>query len=194
MSKRILSLVAVVTLLVTMFAFMTSASAIYTAYSHCANGKPLNVRSGPGKNYAVIGEYAYGEAIAIDHDLGNGWSEVIRGSVPGYVMTALITKTYPGKYDPSKHESGGETSGSGLNSIYQKARLVTPYTVILEATRTSKGLANVRWAPSKNATLLKAYTSGTQVTVIAEFDGNWYQVQDPVSGAVGFVNRAYIVK
>jgi uncharacterized protein YgiM (DUF1202 family) len=193
MSKRILSLVAIVTLLVTMFAFMTSASAIYTAYSHCDNGKPLNVRSGPGKNYDIVGKYDYGEAIAIDHDLGNGWSEVVWGSVPAYVMTSLITRTYPGKYDPSKQKSAA-TTATGLNAIFEKAKFVTPYTVTLQPTRTSKGSANVRWAPSKSATLLKAYGSGTQMTVLAEFGSNWYQVQDPVAGTVGFVNTAYVVK
>ena len=49
MNKRILSLVAAVVMLMTMFALTTSASAIYTVYSACENGKPLNVRSGPGK-------------------------------------------------------------------------------------------------------------------------------------------------
>ena len=50
MTKRIVALVAVLTLVMTMFILPTTASAIYTAYSNCNNGKPLNVRSGPGSN------------------------------------------------------------------------------------------------------------------------------------------------
>ena len=38
MNKRILSLLAVVAVLMTMFAFTTSASAIYIRYSACGNG------------------------------------------------------------------------------------------------------------------------------------------------------------
>ena len=192
MNKRILSLVAVVALLMTMFAFTTSASAIYIVYSHCSNGKPLIVRSGPGKNYEAIGSYPYGEEIHIDHDLGNGWLEVIRGSVPGYVMASLTSRTYPGPYVPSPKPAGSTTSEPGYNSIFATARLVTPYTVTLTATRNSRGVANVRWAPSKKATLLKTLPAGTQVQVIAEM-GKWYQVTDP-TGAVGFVNTAYISK
>ena len=39
--------------------------------------------------------------------------------------------------------------------------------------------------------LLKAYPEGTQVRVIAELN-KWYQVEDPLTGAVGFVNTAYV--
>ncbi len=196
MSKRILSLVAVVTLLVTMFAFMASASAVYIVYSHCGNGKPLNVRSGPGKNYEVVGTYPYGSEIPIDHDLGNGWLEVVWGSVPAYVMKSLTTRTYPGPYVPSKNTSTATTTtaASALNDLFASAKLVTPYTVTLNPTRTSKNVANVRWAPSKATTLLRSYAAGSQVNVIAELGTKWFQVEDPLTGAVGFVNVAYVTK
>ena len=194
MSKRIISLAAVVVLLMTMFAFTTSASAIYIVYSHCENGKALNVRSGPGKNYDKVGSFPYGTEIPIDHDLGNGWLEVVWGSVPGYVMKSLTSRTYPGPYVPPEKETTPEKDPvDTYNSLFSKARLVAPYTVTLKATQNSKGVANVRWAPSKKATLLKAYPSGTQVQVIAELD-NWYQISDPSSGAVGFVNTGYVSK
>ena len=54
-------------------------------------------------------------------------------------------------------------------------------------------MANVRWAPSKASKLLKAYPAGTQLRVIAELD-KWYQVEDPLTNQVGFVNTAYVVK
>ena len=41
--------------------------------------------------------------------------------------------------------------------------------------------------------LLKAYPAGSQVRVIAELT-NWYQVEDPLTGVVGFVNTAYVTK
>jgi uncharacterized protein YgiM (DUF1202 family) len=196
MNKRILSLLAVVAVLMTMFAFTTSASAIYIRYSACGNGKPLNVRSGPGKNYEVIGSIPYGNEVPIDHDCGNGWYEIVWGSVPGFVMGSLTSRSYPGPYvapekkDPKEQET---TSDPGYNDVFSKAKLVAPYAVTLKATKNSKGVANVRWAPSKAATLLKAYPDGTQVQVIAELD-KWYQVSDPSSGAVGFVNTAYVTK
>ena len=196
MRKRILSLVAVVALLMTLFSFTSIASADmnYYAYSCCSNGKPLNVRSGPSKDYEVIGSIKYGEQTLVYKDLGNGWSELYWGSVPGYVMTSLLSRSNPGKYVPPTDKDKTTTDGTDYNTLFQSAKLVTPYTVTLNATANSKGVANVRWAPSKSATLLMKYPSGTEVTVIAEVGKNWYQVSDPVSGAVGFVNTAYVTK
>ena len=189
MKKRILALLAVMALLMTMFALTSSASAYYAVYSHCKNGKPLNIRSGPGKEYESIGKVPYGEAIYVIGETYPGWLQL---NDVGYVQAALTCRDYPGPYVPSPKPAGSTTSEPGYNSIFATARLVTPYTVTLTATRNSRGVANVRWAPSKKATLLKTLPAGTQVQVIAEM-GKWYQVTDP-TGAVGFVNTAYISK
>ncbi len=188
MTKRIVSLVIVVALAMTLLA--STAMAWEYRYSACSNGKPLNVRSGPSKSYPVIGSIPYGEQVGVDHDLGNGWSELIWGSVPGYAMTSLMTKSKPGPYTPGQ---GGSSDGGSLNNLFKKAKEVTPYTITLKGVRAS-GSANVRWAPSKQSTLQRAYAPGKEMTVIAELGTDWYQVQDPSSGAVGFVNKAYVNK
>ena len=194
MSKRILSLIAIVALLATMFALTSTASAegYYCVYSHCKNGKPLNVRSGPGKEYSVIDKVAYGDPIYVIGETSPGWLQL---NDTGYVQAALTSRTYPGPYvpptptptpDPSKKKAE-------LDKIYETAKTVEPYLVTLKATQKSKGVANVRWAPSKTSKLLKAYPAGTQVRVIAELD-KWYQVEDPMTNQVGFVNTAYVEK
>jgi uncharacterized protein YgiM (DUF1202 family) len=88
--------------------------------------------------------------------------------------------------DPNKKKAD-------LEKVYATARTVEPYLITLKATERSKGVANVRWAPSKTSKLLKAYPAGTQLRVIAELD-KWYQVEDPMTNQVGFVNTAYVVK
>ena len=193
MSKRLLALVAIMVMIMTMFAFATTASAWEWRYSHCSNGKPLNIRSGPGKEYSVLTKVPYGEQIGVDHDLGNGWSEVYVGSQNiGYAMTSLMSKTQPGPYVPPKKDET-KTDTNTYNSLFSQAKLVAPYTITLTTTQNSK-VANVRWAPSKNATLLARYNAGEQLTVIAELGTKWFQVQDSDTGAVGFVNVAYVSK
>ena len=190
MTKRFVALVAVLALAITMFIVPNTACAIYTAYSCCSNGKPLNVRSGPGKEYPVIGEIAYGNEVGVDHDLGNGWSELIWGSVPGYAMTSLMSRSYPGPYVPTPSVTTAPSSGeASLNTVFSRARFVTPYYVTLRGTRGS-GTVNVRWAPSLSSKLLQTYAYGSTVQVIAEL-GDWYQVVDPVTGATGFVKSAF---
>ena len=189
--RRLFALLLILTMLLTMFAFVPSAFASYTVYSHCGNGKALNVREGPGKDYWIMDRIPYGNPIEVDGETDPGWLHVTSG---GYVQASLTSRTYPGPYVPSptpttKPSTNTETD---YNSLFASARFVTPYTVRLTATQNSKGVANVRWAPSKKATLQKAYPSGSQVRVLAELGTAWYQVMDPLTEMVGFVNKAYI--
>lgn len=194
MSKRILTLITIVALLATMFAFTATASAngYYCVYSHCGNGKALNVRSGPGKEYPVIDRVAYGDPIFVIGETSPGWLQL---NDVGYVQASLTSRTYPGPYvpptptptpDPNKKKAE-------LDKVYETAKSVEPYLITLRATQRSRGVANVRWAPSKTSKLLKAYPAGTQLKVIAELD-KWYQVEDPLTNQVGFVNTAYVEK
>ena len=190
MNKRLLSLIAVIVLLATMcVAFVTTASADYVVYSKCPNGKPLNERAGPGKEYAVVGKFPYGSEIWVIGETSPGWLQLNDGST--FVQAALTSRTYPGPYVPPSPQPTKKPSES-LDSVYATAKVVDPYIVTLKATKRSNGVANVRWAPSKKAKLLAAYPEGTQVRVIAELK-NWYQVEDLVTGAVGYVNTAYVV-
>ena len=192
MSKRIISLMAVVVLLAAMFAFTTTASAYYCVYSHCPHGKPLNVREGPGKEYPVIGQVPYGDPIYIIGETSPGWYQL---NDMGYVQASLTSNSYPGPYVPPAPTPTADPNKkkADLEKVYASARTVEPYLITLKATERSKGVANVRWAPSKTSKLLKAYPAGTQLRVIAELD-KWYQVEDPMTNQVGFVNTAYVVK
>ena len=192
MSKRIISLMAVVVLLAAMFAFTTTASAYYCVYSHCPNGKPLNVREGPGKEYPVIGKVSYGDPIYIIGETSPGWYQL---NDIGYVQASLTSNSYPGPYVPPAPTPTADPNKkkADLEKVYASARTVEPYLITLKATERSKGVANVRWAPSKTSKLQKAYPAGTQLRVIKELD-KWYQVQDPMTNEVGFVNTAYVVK
>ena len=192
MNKRIISLLAIVVLLMATFAFTTAASADYVVFSHCGNGKALNVRQGPGKEYPVVDKIPYGNEIWVIGETSPGWLQL---NDYGYVQASLTSVYYPGPYvpptptptpDPNKKKAE-------LEKVYATAKTVEPYLITLKATVRSKGVANVRWAPSKTSKLLKAYPAGTQLRVIAELD-KWYQVEDPLTNQVGFVNTAYVEK
>ena len=112
------------------------------------------------------------------------------------MQASLTSKTYPGPYVPPEVKPVApdeEADPTEYNGLFAKAIQVTPYTVTLQATQKSKGLANVRWAPSKKSTLLRSYLSGTQILVIAELK-NWYQVYDASTNTVGFVHSAYVIR
>ena len=69
---------------------------------------------------------------------------------------------------------------------------MTPYAVSTYHKRAS-GLVNMRWAPSEKAKLIHSYPSGETLTVLAELK-NWYQVQDPETGWVGFIRSDFLMR
>ena len=195
MNKRIVSLIAVVVMLAAMLAFTSTASAYYCVYSHCGNGKPLNVRSGPGQEYPVIDRIPYGDPIYVVGETSPGWLLL---NDTGYVQAALTCSYYPGEYippvvNPTPTPDPSKQKAADLESVLSTANLVEPYIVTLKSTQNSKGKANIRWIPSKTSRLLESCNAGTQVKVIAELK-NWFQVEDLNTGAVGFVNTAYVQK
>ena len=70
------------------------------------------------------------------------------------------------------------------------AKPVTPYTITVRPTRAS-GWVYMRWLPSRNAAQAATYGANQQLTVLAELK-DWYQVQDPATGRVGFIYKSYI--
>lgn len=198
MKRRILSLVTVLALVMTMVSVASVAFADFIAYSKCPNGKPLNVRTGPGKEYSVMGKIAYGDQFWVKNTMrDDGWTEIYYGDSIGYVQNGLWSRNYPGQYVAQTAQTTTASTSSSetdYNSLYASAKIVSPYTVTLKASQNSNGVANVRWAPNKNATLLKKYQPGEQVTVLATLGSNWYQIYDEEAGISGFVNSAYVEK
>ena len=194
MNKRLISLLAVVVLLMAVFATVASAAGYYPVYSHCRNGKPLNVRSGPSKDYPVIDKVPYGDAIYVIGETSPGWLQL---NDFGYVQASLTSRTYPGPYVKPSGNGGSSSqssaSGAGsLNTVFKKARFVTPYTVTVHGSR-GTGSVNVRWAPSTDCSVIQAYAYGYTLQVIAEL-GDWSQVTDPVTGVTGFAMSKFLYR
>ena len=80
-----------------------------------------------------------------------------------------------------------------MNAEFASAKKVAvPYTVVARPSRAS-GWVNLRWAPTTEAERISTCKQGKELTVLAELK-NWYQVQDPVTGMIGFISRQYVTK
>lgn len=103
MAKRI-----VATLLLLMLVFTTVATAFAktavsgTRYVTSTNGKPVNVRQGPGKGnrLAAIGSIAFGEQVSLQYkdkdSSGNIWYQVsYKGKTVGWMMGSFLTTKKP---------------------------------------------------------------------------------------------------
>ena len=185
-----------------------SSALAETYYVKTDNGKTVNVRWTDDTQHAVMVQLPYGTAVDVVGTTKNGTWAIInyKGQTDNgefvdtdaYIMMRFLSKTNPGKYEK---QSSDKTSGStttdaakvlsDMNREFASARKVTvPYTVVSRPTRAS-GWVNLRWAPSTEAERIATCPQGKELTVLAELK-NWYQVEDPVTGMIGFIKRSFV--
>ena len=194
MRKRVLVSVVAMLLVLTVCASAMAA----TRWIKTGNGKPANGREAPDAKSTLITTIKYGTQVNTVGKARNGYTPVQLpgGSDTVYVLSKFLVKSKPGKYVPSTKPSGSGSTSSGVQSEIVKefnaANFVTPYEVVTYHKRAS-GMINMRWAPSEKAKLIHSYPAGETLTVLAELK-NWYQVQDPETGWVGFIRADLLQK
>lgn len=202
MTKRLLSL-ALVAITLAMLVPVSVASAEWTMYVYTDNGKSLNVRRDPTTGDNIIGSLKYGEAISVCMTMANGWAVINWASGDGfvaYVQSRFLVSYKPApkptsKPNPTKKPDvtsspSNAKAFSDMNAEFRTGVKVSPYTVVARPARAS-GWVNLRWAPTTEAERIATCPQGKELTVLAELK-SWYQVQDPVTGMIGFISRQYV--
>ena len=201
MSKKIISLTAAVLLMIALL--IPAVHADTTMYVYTENGGTLNVRSSERIENNVIGTLPYGAEVTVRSSY-NGWSQILYpwiNTVSGgyrvdyaYVQSRYLISVRPSPYPPTPAPAPAPVpSGSTISSLnveFRTARKVVPFTVISRPSRAT-GWVNLRWAPSVEAERIATCPQGKELTVLAELS-DWYQVQDPVTGIIGFISRQYV--
>ncbi|MBV1735665.1 MAG: N-acetylmuramoyl-L-alanine amidase [Candidatus Desulforudis sp.] len=78
-------------IIVCCFCFVSMVSAgLAIAQTAVVKGNVVNLRSGPGTGYAVIGEAKQGDRLSV-LDTSGEWSKISRGSLTGWIHSPLIT-------------------------------------------------------------------------------------------------------
>ena len=205
MTKRLISL-AIIAVLMAMFIPTLAVGDSYygTQWVYTDNGKSLNVRSAPTTGDNIIGTLKYGAEVTVIEMYANGWAQILweqkdNGEFgAAYVQRRFLVNHQPTSLpDPSTDAAADGTDYakefSSMNAEFRSAKLVdVPYTVVARPSRAS-GWVNLRWAPSTEAERIATCQQGKELTVLAELK-NWYQVQDPETGMIGFISRQYVTK
>ncbi len=118
----------------------------------------VNVRSGPGTKYSILGYLVKGETVKKTGISGN-WTQVVYKN-----QTAYVSSTYLSTY------TGGSTGGGGSSS-----------NSLLYALRATA----VRSGPSTAYRAIGYLDAGDSITYLGAYSGSWYQVQLGVN--VGYV-------
>ena len=204
MKKLIVSLALIAVLAAMLLPALASGG---TMYVYTDNGKTLNVRSSPHTGNNGIGALKYGAEVTVLELRTDGWAEILwEQNDYGEFSTAYVQSRFLVNYKPAPHSSkpaSGGSSGSGsaggadyarifttMNAEFASGRKVSsPYTVVARPSRAS-GWVNLRWAPATEAERIATCKQGKELTVLAELR-NWYQVEDPETGMIGFISREF---
>ena len=200
--KRFLIAVMILTLVATSVVTALADTPWGTSimYVKTANGKPVNVRSGPGKEYGVIGTAAYGHQVLTDWSYaGNdGWTKVVWGSMgDGYIMSRFLVDYDPGKApEPSKEEKEkqeAEAEQKKLEKELKSEKPVEEYFYVAARPARASGWVNFRTGPSKATSRISSFADGKELLVMGETT-NWYRIQDPETQKVGYIHKNYVTK
>ena len=77
-----------------------------------------NIRSGPGKDYPVIGKVAYGDPIYVIGETSPGWLQL---NDTGFVQASLTSINQPGPYVPPAPKPNPKPSTPSLDDVYATA-------------------------------------------------------------------------
>ena len=192
MFKRILSVsLAAALLLAALVSCAALADNGYIMFVYTENRGALNVRSSMNTGNNVIGTLPYGTAVHV-YNFYSGWAMIDYNNSNAFVMSRYLVQNKPtDPVTPTPAPSPSDTSLEDLNREFRTAaREYMPYTIVARPARAS-GWVNLRWAPSTKAEVITTCRQGKELIVIAELQ-NWYQVQDPETGMVGFISRSYV--
>jgi len=134
-------------------------------YALVSNTTRLNIRSGPGTQYAIIGSVAGGEWVRVDSTSGS-WVQgrVMPNGTSGWFSSSFLKMATPG--------------GGGVGSI-----------AVVNNPNPSSYL-NLRSAPSYSASVLAIFYNGATATILGE-TGGWYYVE--ISGMTGYFRSEFLL-
>ena len=197
--KKILAVVLILSLIAASVAAALADTPWGTSimYVKTANGKPVNVRSGPGKEYEAIGSAPYGHQVLADWSYaGNdGWTKVVWGSKgDGYIMSRFLVDYDPGQApEKSKEEQEAEAEKKKLEKELKSEKAVAEYFYIVVRPTRASGWVNFRSGPSKTTSRVSSFADGKELLVMGETN-NWYRAQDPETQKVGYIFKSYTSK
>ena len=158
--KKITSLVLLIVLVLS-FAVVSNAENVKTAYEDGS----LNVRSGPGTNYKVVGWVRNGQKITVVEETG-AWTKIVVDATgkTGYIKSSYIEKEALYTDKP----------------VYALGSVKTRYTT---------STVNVRRGPGTGHEAVFSLASGTGMRILGE-SANWYLIETE-DGRTGYISKNY---
>lgn len=130
----------------------------------------LNIRSGPGTNYAIVGGLYPGQLVTAAGPASGGWTPVIWNGKKAWVSSSYVRVAGSGA---SSSEAGGSTVGSSTPS-----------------TRTTTAAVNVRTGPSTTYRIITVLGTGTAVSATGAYRNGFAEVR--YNGQSAWISNEYL--
>lgn len=151
-------------------------------------GQSLNVRSGPGTSFGVVGRLGNGDQVqVIGKNASGDWLQVQAQGVTGdaWVLAAAIS-TSAEEVPVATSTTATSTTEATVKNVSNPAQ-PTPEAQATAAQDTGKAIAvtqpgtmNVRSGPGTNYNIVTSLSAGTSLEILAlNSAGDWYQVRVP---------------
>jgi uncharacterized protein YraI len=159
---KLWSIFFTVLLLSALFGATPAQAAAIRLSANATTTAALNLRSGPGTNYAVQRVIPSGASVYVNKGPFNtNWYYVTYSSTSGYVFGAYLQQ--------SAHNGGGNTTG----------------------TATTTAALNLRSGPGTGYAVLRVMPAGASVNILSgPTNGAWYKVS--YAGSTGYAHGDYL--
>ena len=149
----------------------------------------LNVRSGPGKGYALSGCLANGQSVQIV-DYVDGWYKIIYNGNYAYVSANYITGGSGGDSNSSNGSSGGGSSSTGNGSGNDSSGNDNSSNSIKTGYVANCSFLNIRAQADSTSRVVDILAKGDKVQIVDEA-GPWYKIL--YKNEYAFVSKNYVV-
>lgn len=154
----------------------SSESAVSVSGQAKVTASSLNIRKGPGTNYAVIKSVAKNTMVSLQKKSGSWYSIKLSDGTTGWASSQYLSL------------SSGTGSSSGTDSNSTNTGSSTSVSGKLKVTA-STGL-NVRKGPGTNYSVVSSVAGGSIVDAV-EKSGSWYKIKLS-NGTIGWVSGQYV--
>lgn len=128
----------------------------------------LNMRSGPGSNYNVIGTLRNNDKVEIIKEV-NGWYEIKFNGKSGYVSSQYVSMVEEGSNEEKPVEPPVSVNKQGIVKV--------------------NSTLNMRSGPGSNYDVIGTLRNNDKVEILKEVDG-WYAIK--FNGKTGYASKSYI--
>lgn len=194
MKKRVTTLLMAAMLLVLLAA--PAFAMTWNAYVSTKDGSSMCIRTGPTKDASVQVKAPYGAQVVILGEYDDGtWITVSYKGYDGYALKRSMSYDKPGPKPtpkPNPKPTPKPTAKPENNEIALLFKGFKPASYKVSITPgLPGGFGRMRWAPSKDAPVLKNYHESDVMEVISQ-NGGWCQVRDMETGETGFMMRKIV--